>query len=123
MSVSSYRAGKDGGTTERKRPVDGQMLALIRILHAESDSAYGRPRTTQELRDRGVKASKARVEWLMGKTAFVRDTSGATRRWRIRSTACRWRRTCCVGTSRRQRRIRSGQPIPPPSGPTRTGPT
>ena len=65
VSVSGYRAWKDGGTPERKRLTDAQMLALIRAIHAELRGAYGSPRITRELRDRGFPASKERVERLM----------------------------------------------------------
>ena len=41
------------------------MLALIRTIHAELKGAYGSPRMTRELRDRGFPASKPRVERLM----------------------------------------------------------
>lgn len=41
------------------------MLALIRAIHAELKGAYGSPRMTRELRDRGFPASKQRVERLM----------------------------------------------------------
>ena len=44
---------------------DVQMLALIRTIHAELKGAYGSPRMTRELRDRGFPASKPRVERLM----------------------------------------------------------
>jgi len=41
------------------------MLALIHAIHAELKGAYGSPRITKELRDRGFPASKERVERLM----------------------------------------------------------
>lgn len=65
VSVSGYRAWKGGGTLERKRLTDAQMLALIRAIHAELKAAYGSPRITKELRARGFPASKERVERLM----------------------------------------------------------
>jgi putative transposase len=65
VSISGYRAWKDGGTPERKRLTDEQMLALIRAIHAELKGAYGSPRITKELRGRGFPASKERVERLM----------------------------------------------------------
>lgn len=65
VSVSGYRAWKRGGTPERKRLTDAQMLALIRAIHAELKGAYGSPRITEELRARGFPASKERVERLM----------------------------------------------------------
>ena len=65
VSVSGYRAWKRGGTPDRQRLTDSQMLALIRAIHAELKGAYGSPRMVRELRARGFSASKARVERLM----------------------------------------------------------
>ena len=65
VSISGYRAWKRGGTLERKHLTDAQMLALIRSMHIELKGAYGSPRITRELRDRGFPASKERVERLM----------------------------------------------------------
>jgi len=62
VSISGYRAWKRGGTPDRKRLFDGQMLALIRSIHAELKGAYGSPRMVRELRARGFSASKERVE-------------------------------------------------------------
>lgn len=64
-SASDYRAWKRGGTPERKRLTEAQMLALIRALHAEIKGAYGSPRITPERRARGFPASKGGVERLM----------------------------------------------------------
>ena len=65
VSASGYRAWKRGGTPQRKRLTDAQMLALIRAIHAELKGAYGSPRITKELRARVFPASKHRVERLM----------------------------------------------------------
>lgn len=65
VSPSGYRAWKRGGTPERKRLAVAQMLTLIRAIHAEFKGAYGSPRITKELRERGFAASKERVERLM----------------------------------------------------------
>ena len=65
VSISGYRAWKRGGTPDRKRLSDSQMLTLIRSIHAELKGAYGSPRMVRELRARGFSASKARVERLM----------------------------------------------------------
>ena len=59
VSVSGYRAWKRGGTPERKRLTDAQMLALICAIHAELKGAYGSPRITEELRARPVQAALA----------------------------------------------------------------
>ena len=44
---------------------EAQMLTLIRAIHAEVDGAYGAPRITQEIKARGLPASKERVRKLM----------------------------------------------------------
>jgi transposase InsO family protein len=65
VSVSGYRSWKRGGTPDRKRLTEAQMLALIRAIHEALKGAYGSPRMVRELRGRGVPASKPRVERLM----------------------------------------------------------
>lgn len=65
VSISGYRAWKRGGTPDRKRLTDAQMLAVIRAIHAEFKGAYGSPRMARELRRRGFTACKERVERLM----------------------------------------------------------
>lgn len=65
VSLNGYRAWKRGGTPQRRRLCDGQLLALIQSVHAEVKGAYGSPRMTEEIRSRGFPASKARVERLM----------------------------------------------------------
>ena len=40
VSVSGYRAWKRGGTPDRKRLTDAQLLALIHAIHAEVKRAY-----------------------------------------------------------------------------------
>ena len=65
MSTSGYRARKRGGTPQRQRLTDTQLVTLMRAIHAELKGAYGSPRRVRELRDRGFPASKGRVERLM----------------------------------------------------------
>lgn len=65
VSVSGYQAWKRGGTPNRKRLTDAQMLTLIRAIHAEFRGSYGSPRMAEEVRGRGFPASKERVERLM----------------------------------------------------------
>ncbi len=65
VSLSGYRAWARGGRPERKRLTDAQLLMLIRAIHAQFKGAYGSPRMVEELRSRGMAASKARVERLM----------------------------------------------------------
>ena len=65
VSESGYRSWKRGGTPDRTRLTEAQMLALIRAIHAALKGAYGSPRMVKELRGRGFPASKPRVERLM----------------------------------------------------------
>lgn len=65
VSLSGFHAWKRGGTANRKRLSDPQMLTLIRAIHAELKGAYGSPRMVREIRGRGFPASKARIERLM----------------------------------------------------------
>ena len=64
ISVSGYRSWKRGGTPDRTRLTEAQMLVRIRIIHEALKGAYGSPRMVKELRGRGVPASKERVERL-----------------------------------------------------------
>jgi putative transposase len=65
VSISGYRAWMSGGTPDRTRLTDTQLLALLRSLHAQYKAAYGSPRMYRELRERGYRVSKTRVERLM----------------------------------------------------------
>ena len=62
VSISGYRAWKRGGSPNRKRLSDVQLLALIQTIHRQLKGAYGSPRMVRELRSRGFPASKPRVE-------------------------------------------------------------
>ena len=63
VSESGYRAWKQGGTPDRTRLTDAQLLALIRAIHETVKGTYGSPRMVRELRGRGVPASKERSLW------------------------------------------------------------
>jgi putative transposase len=65
VSISGYRAWKRGGSPNRKRLTDAQLLVLIQAIHQQLKGAYGSPRMMRELRSRGFPASKPRVERLM----------------------------------------------------------
>ena len=58
VSVSGCRAWKRGGKAQGKRLRGPQLLALIRVIHAELKGAYGSPRMLRELCGRGFSASK-----------------------------------------------------------------
>jgi len=65
VSVSGYRAWKGGGTADRQKLTDTQLLIRIQSIHAKLKGVYGSPRMVRELHARGFSASKARVERLM----------------------------------------------------------
>jgi len=65
VSESGDRAWRQGGTPNRTRLTDAQMLTWIRAIDEELKGAYGSPRMVRELRGRGIPASKERVERLM----------------------------------------------------------
>ena len=65
VSISGYRAWRRGGSPNRQRLTDAQLLALMQAIHAELKGAYGSPRMLRELRGRGFPAGKERVERLM----------------------------------------------------------
>ena len=65
VSIAGYRAWHQGGKPYHKRLTDGQLLAQIKVIHAQMKQIYGSPRIVKELRDRGLPAGKARLERLM----------------------------------------------------------
>ena len=65
VSISGYRAWKRGGSPDRKRLSDVQLLALIRSIHVEFRGAYGSPRMHRELHNRGAAVSEERVARVM----------------------------------------------------------
>jgi len=65
VSISGYRAWKGGGTPNRLRLTDAQLLAVIHAIHTQIKGAYGSPRILREIRARGFPVSKERVERLM----------------------------------------------------------
>ena len=92
---SGYRAWKQGGTPDRTRLTDAQMLTWIRAIHEELKGAYGSPRMVRELRGRGFPASKERVERLMREHGI---RARHKRRYKVTTDSkhnlCRWPRTC-----------------------------
>jgi len=65
VSPSGFKAWRGGGRRCSKRLSDAQLLLLIRAIHAELNGAYGSPRMHEELRERGQRVGKTRVERLM----------------------------------------------------------
>ena len=64
VSRAGYYAWKHRPGSSRARR-DGELLALIRQIHDESEGSYGWPRMHAELRHRGVRVSRKRVARLM----------------------------------------------------------
>lgn len=65
VSLSGLKAWRAGGKGSSDRLSDGQLLVVIRAVHAEYRGAYGSPRMHDELHSRGYRVGKARVERLM----------------------------------------------------------
>ena len=60
---------------------DVRLLELIHAIHAESDGTYGSPRIHAELRHRGIRVGRKRVERLMrrdGLSGLVKRRKGKT---------------------------------------------
>ena len=70
VSLSGYRAWKKGGVEDRKHLTDEQMLTIVESIHVEYKGAYGSPRMTRELRNRGVPAGKTRIERVMSENGI-----------------------------------------------------
>jgi putative transposase len=64
VSASGYADWKKHGGSKNWLS-DEQLLALIRVIHAESRQAYGSPRITAELKAREIPVSRDRVRRLM----------------------------------------------------------
>lgn len=62
---NGYSTWRRGGTPQRRRLGEGQLLVFIRAIHAEVKGVYGSPRMTTKIRSRDFPTSKAQVEWLM----------------------------------------------------------
>src|SRR5512145_950773 len=65
VSLNGFRAWLRGGSPDRQRLTDAQLVALLRAIHAEVKCAYGSTRMLAELRARGFRVGKTRVERLM----------------------------------------------------------
>jgi hypothetical protein len=79
VSLSGLRAWRGGGRRRPERLTDAELLKLIRAIHAQFEAAYGSPRMHEELRDRGHRVGKARVERLMRESGI---RARHKRRWK-----------------------------------------
>ena len=71
------------GIAHRRHMTDEALLAHIRAIHAEMRGAYGWPRIWRELRKRGLRVGKQRVQQLM-RANGIRARS--KRRFRVATT-------------------------------------
>jgi putative transposase len=65
VSVNGFRAWLRGGSGNHERAREAQLVVMMRAIHAEVKCAYGSPRMYDELRARGFRVGKTRVERLM----------------------------------------------------------
>ena len=65
VSESGFKCWRAGGRRASERLSDVQLLTQLRAMHVEFKAAYGSPRMYEELRERGQRVGKARVERLM----------------------------------------------------------
>ena len=79
VSESGFKAWRSGGKPRAKRLSDQQLLSVIRGIHQQYRGAYGSPRLYRELRARGYRVGKERVERLMREHGI---RARHKRRWR-----------------------------------------
>jgi putative transposase len=65
VSPSGLKAWRGGGKRQAQRLSDEQVVMLMRAIQEQMRGAYGSPRMHVELRERGHRVGKARVERLM----------------------------------------------------------
>ena len=121
VSQSGYFAWRVRPACRRQRD-DMVLLAHVRSAFALSNSTYGSPRMTRELRDSGLTVGRRRIARLMRDNGACRlGRSGGSSGPRTAITLGRSRRTCLIRTSRQQGPTRSGAPTSPTSGPAKVG--
>jgi len=89
---------------------DVRLAELIHQVHAESDGTYGSPRIHAELRHRGVRVGRKRVERLMRRHSLSRLVKRRRGKTTIRVPGVRPPPTWSAGTSGRPSRTGSGWP-------------
>ena len=80
VSRAGYYAWKERPPSERAAS-RRELLERIRAIHGESNGTYGSPRVHAELRHRGIRVGRKRVERLMraaGLSGMVRRRKGRT---------------------------------------------
>jgi putative transposase len=88
VSVSGYHQhfARRRATAERRHLSDEALLVHIRAVYAENREAYGWPRIWRELRERGVRVGKQRVQRLMQQHGI---RARGKRRFRVMTTDSR----------------------------------
>jgi putative transposase len=79
VSASGFKAWRGGGKRCTEHLSDAHLLLLIRAIHAELKGTYGSPRMLKELRERGHRVGKTRVERVMRDNGI---RARHKRRWR-----------------------------------------
>lgn len=82
VSRSGYYAWLDRGDSDRDRE-NAVLLERIRAIHEKSDSTYGSPRVTEDLRAEGVVVNEKRVARLMRENEIA---SEAVKKFKITTT-------------------------------------
>jgi putative transposase len=79
VSVSGFKSWRGGGKRSSERVSEGELLAQIRVVHAQFKARYGSPRMHEELHERGYRVGKTRVERIMRENAI---RARHKRRWK-----------------------------------------
>ena len=79
VSVSGFKSWRSGGRRSSKRVSEAELLAQIRVVHAQFKARYGSPRMHEELHERGYRVGKTRVERVMRENAI---RARHKRRWK-----------------------------------------
>lgn len=82
VSRSGYYAWLDRGASERDKE-NAMLLERIRAIHEKSDSTYGSPRVTEDLRAAGAVVNEKRVARLMRENDIA---SEAVKKFKITTT-------------------------------------
>ena len=79
VSRSGYYAWKGAPERSRERSEDAELVVEIKAAHEVGRGSYGSPRVHRELRAKGRRVGKKRVERLMRERASSRARSAAFR--------------------------------------------
>ena len=109
VSRSGYYAWK-GRPASARAKADEQLGVEIVAIHRRSRRTYGSPRVHADLRAKGRRVGKKRVERLMRKTAWQPRESADFVARPTRTTTAPSRPTSSNGSSFKKPRTRSGSP-------------